>query len=485
MSPYVACMSRSPDEIPDAILRLALSDECGPAFHHSALACFGTPEAVLSASVAELAGLERVSLTRAERVHAQFRSVDPDAEREAMQRIGARAVVLGDTDYPPLLAPVPLPPIMLWTRGRTAAAAEDAVGIVGARRATSYGCTQAARFAAAMAAEGIAVISGGARGVDGEAHRAALRVGGTTVAVLGCGLAEPYPPEHVGLFEAIVDAGGLLVSEFPVGWPPLAANFPRRNRIISGLSLTVLVVEANVSSGALITARHAIDDHRRDPCALPGPVDSPRSAGCNAAIRDGWVHAVLDPEDLLRLLDENAERLGRLTAVRPDLAALGVPDVLRPMVARAAELIARRPRISSEDLAASLQMDTDSIPMLRTFAELLLAQVKSARTQRRRAARTCTEAPRMVVRSWSGPTDGVEDRREEQVAQDHEDHGLDDCFGGGFTDAGGTAGDSESVVAGDQSEQQSEDSGLHEASEKVGHLELRDGVGHVQVIGDS
>ena len=122
------------------------------------------------------------------------------------------------------------------------------------------------------------------------------------------------------------------------------------------------------------------------------------------------------------------------------------------MVARAAELIARRPRISSEDLAASIQMDTDSIPMLRTFAELLLAQVKSARTQRRRAARTCTEAPRMVVRSWSGPTDGVEDRREEQVAQDHEDHGLDDRFGSGFTDASGTSGDSESVVAGDQSE---------------------------------
>ncbi len=467
MRPYVACMSRTPDEIPDAILRLALCDECGPAFHHAALARFGTFEAVLSASVAELACVERVSLARAERIHAQLRMVEPDDERREMERIGARAVVLGDDDYPPLLAPVPLPPIVLWTRGRTTAAAEDAVGIVGARRATSYGCAQAARFAAAMAAEGIAVISGGARGVDGEAHRAALRVGGTTVAVLGCGLAEPYPPEHVGLFEAIVDAGGLLVSEFPVRWPPMASNFPRRNRIISGLSLTVLVVEASVSSGALITARHAIDDHRRDPCALPGPVDSPRSAGCNAAIRDGWVHAVLDPEDLLQLIDENAERLGRLTAVRPDLAGLGVPESMRPMVARAAELIARRPRITTEDLAASLQVDTDSIPMLRTFAELLLVQVKDTRTQRRRAARTHAEAPRMVVRGWSGPTDGVEDRREEQVTQDDEDHGLHDGLGGCFADAGRAAGDSQAVVTGDQSEQQSEDACLHQTSEEV------------------
>ncbi len=467
MHPYVACMSRTPDEIPDAILRLALCDECGPAFHHSALARFGTFAAVLSASVAELACIERVSHARAERIHAQLRTVEPDDERREMERIGARAVVLGDDDYPPLLAPVPLPPIVLWTRGRTTAAAEDAVGIVGARRATPYGCAQAARFAAAMAAEGIAVISGGARGVDGEAHRAALRVGGTTVAVLGCGLAEPYPPEHVGLFEAIVDAGGLLVSEFPVRWPPMASNFPRRNRIISGLSLTVLVVEASVSSGALITARHAIDDHRRDPCALPGPVDSPRSAGCNAAIRDGWVHAVLDPEDLLRLVDENAERLGRLAAVRPDLAGLGVPESMRPMVARAAELIARRPRIATEDLAASLQVDTDSIPMLRTFAELLLSQVKDARTQRRRTARTHAEAPRMVVSSWSGPTDGVEDRREEQVAQDDEDHGLHDGLGGCFANSGCAACDSQAVVTGDQSEQQSEDAGLHETSEEV------------------
>ena len=391
-------MPRAPEEIPEAVLRLALSSEAGPAFHHAALARFGSWEAVLHAPVAEFLPLTRMQAERAARIHDELRRVSPDAERRAMERIGATAVVLGDADYPPLLAPVPQPPIMLWVRGRTGAFHEDAVGIVGARQATAYGRAQSARFAAAAAAEGVAIVSGGARGVDAEAHRAALRVGGTTIAVLGCGLGEPYPPEHVRLFEEIVEAGGLLASEFPVGWPPMAANFPRRNRIISGLSLTVLVVEAGVSSGALITARHAIDDHLREPCALPGPVDSARSAGCNAAIRDGWAHAVLDPEDMLRLLDGNAERMGRAAFVRPDLEALGLPEELRAPVVRAAEVMARRPRIGIDDLASTLQVDASRARIVRTFAEMLLAQVGAARTSRARALRTVVEAPRATVR---------------------------------------------------------------------------------------
>jgi DNA processing protein len=378
-------MARSPAEIPDAVLRLALCSEVGPAFHHAALARFGSWEAVLDAPAAELASVGRLPATRVDAVHAQLRTIDPDLERIAMERAGARAVVLGDPDYPPLLAPVPQPPIMLWVRGRSEAAGEDAVGIVGARRATAYGTAQSARFSSALAASGIAIVSGGARGIDAEAHRAALRVGGTTVAVLGCGLGEPYPPEHVRLYEEIVDAGGLLVSEFPMGWPPIASNFPRRNRIISGLSLTVVVVEAGLASGALITARHAIDDHRREPCAVPGPVDSSRSAGCNAAIRDGWVHVALGPDDVLRLLDENAERMGRPAGVRPDLAGLGVPEELRSTVVRAAELMARRPRIGAEDLAASLGVPDAESRRARTFAELLLAQAAAARRRRRGA----------------------------------------------------------------------------------------------------
>ena len=398
MRPYVARMPRAPEEIPDDVLRLALASEAGPVFQHAALARLGSWDAVVRASVAEFLALERMQPDRASRIHDELRRVCPDTERRAMERIGAQAVVLGDADYPPLLVPVPHPPIMLWVRGRTAAFHEDAVGIVGARQATAYGRAQSARFAAAAAAEGVAIVSGGARGVDAEAHRAALRVGGTTIAVLGCGLGEPYPPEHVRLFEEIVEAGSLLASEFPVGWPPMASNFPRRNRIISGLSLTVLVVEAGVSSGALITARHAIDDHLREPCALPGPVDSARSAGCNAAIRDGWAHAVLDPEDMLRLLDGNAERMGRPAFVRPDLEALGLPDELRAPVVRAAELMARRPRIGIDDLASTLQVDAPRARIIRTFAEMLLAQVGVARRSRVRELRTVVDPPRASVR---------------------------------------------------------------------------------------
>ena len=411
-------MPRAPEEIPEAVLRLALASEAGPAFHHAAFAALGSWEAVVRAPAAELLPLTRMQPDRAARIHDELRRVCPDTERRAMERIGAQAVVLGDADYPPLLAPVPQPPIMLWVRGRTEAFHEDAVGIVGARQATAYGRAQAARFAAAAAAEGVAIVSGGARGVDAEAHRAALRVGGTTIAVLGCGLGEPYPPEHVRLFEEIVEAGSLLASEFPAGWPPMAANFPRRNRIISGLSLTVLVVEAGVSSGALITARHAIDDHLREPCALPGPVDSARSAGCNAAIRDGWAHAVLDPEDMLRLLDGNAERMGRPAFVRPDLEALGLPEELRAPVVRAAEVMARRPRIGIEDLASTLEVDASRARIIRTFAEMLLAQVGAARRTRGRELRTVVGAPRSTLHGDARGGTGAAVSPECQVMED-------------------------------------------------------------------
>lgn len=371
-------MPREPFDVPDAVLRLALCEHAGPAFHQDALARFGSAEAVVKAPASELAGCTRGSAGRAEAIHRGLRAADPDEERRRMQAAGCRAILLGDPDYPPLLAPLPLPPAMLWVRGRAEACAEDAVAVVGARRATAYGEAQSARFASAFASEGVVVVSGGARGVDAAAHRAALRVGGTTIAVLGTGLGNPYPEEHVGLFDAIVDAGGLLVSEFPVRWPPLPANFPRRNRIISGLSLTVLVVEAGVSSGALVTARHAIDDHQREPCAVPGPVDSPRSAGCNAAIRDGWAHCVLDPEDVLHLVRRTPARLGRAAAVRPDLDSMGVPDDLRSAVARAAEILARRPKTGVERLAAELGLERDRARAVMTFASLLRSRVADA-----------------------------------------------------------------------------------------------------------
>ena len=368
------------------MLRLALCAGVGPAFLHEAAAAFGGWEAVASAGTDELARVPGVGAARAAAIRGQLDAVDADGERAAMERAGVRAVLAGDADYPRLMEMLPRMPPILWVRGDLGALAADSVGIVGARRATAYGRAQAGRFAAA--AEGIAVVSGGARGVDAEAHRAALRVGGPTVAVLGSGLGDPYPIEHATLFESIVEAGGLLVSEFPTLFPPLPSNFPRRNRIISALSMAVLVVEAGTTSGALITARHAVDDHGRAPCALPGPVDSPRSAGCNAAIRDGWVQAVLDPEDLLKAVDDVAHRLA--PPVPDPSEAAAIPEALRPFVARAAALLSRRPRIGDEDLAATLGTDLPAARAVRTFAAVAAA---GSRRRAGRARRTEVAGP--------------------------------------------------------------------------------------------
>lgn len=364
-------MARAPADIPEAMLRLALCAGVGPAFLHEAAAAFGGWEAVASAGTDELARVPGVGAARAAAIRAELGAVDADGERRAMERAGVRALLAGDSDYPHLMDMLPRMPPLLWVRGDPGALASDSVGIVGARRATAYGRAQAGRFSAAAAAEGIAVVSGGARGVDAEAHRAALRVGGLTVAVLGSGLGDPYPIEHATLFESIVEAGGLLVSEFPTLFPPLPSNFPRRNRIISALSMAVLVVEAGTTSGALITARHAVDDHGRAPCALPGPVDSPRSAGCNAAIRDGWVQAVLDPEDLLAAVDEVAYRLA--PPLPGPSEATTIPEALRPLVARAAVVLSRRPRMGDEDLAATLGTDVPAARAVRTFAAVAAA----------------------------------------------------------------------------------------------------------------
>ena len=295
-------MPRTPADVPDAVLRLVLCGDAGPMLHHAVISHFGSAEAASRARARDLAEVGGIPPARARRIETGLALARPDVERAAMERVGASALLLGDQDYPPLLAALPKPPILLWMRGDPEAFAVDAVAVVGARRATPYGEAQSARFASAIASRGLAIVSGGARGIDAAAHRAALRSGGRTVAVVGSGLGQAYPPEHAELFGAIVEAGGAVVSEFPADWPVLPANFPRRNRTIAGLALTVVVVEAGAVSGALITARHALDDHQREPCAVPGPVDSPRSAGCNAAIRDGWAHCVLDPDDVLAAL---------------------------------------------------------------------------------------------------------------------------------------------------------------------------------------
>lgn len=201
------------------------------------------------------------------------------------ERVGARLVLLGEPEYPAQLGTVPSPPPFLFVRGEICAEDALAVAVVGARKATPYGLQVSEQLAGDLAARGVTVISGFARGVDSAAHRGALGVGGRTLAVLGSGADVIYPPENRGLAARVIERGA-LVSQFPMGVPPLAEHFPLRNRTIAGLALGTVVVEAAERSGALITAGHA-GELGREVFAVPGNITSETSRGANHLIQDG------------------------------------------------------------------------------------------------------------------------------------------------------------------------------------------------------
>lgn len=220
-----------------------------------------------------------------------------ERERRRAERAGARLLTCLDSVYPPLLRHLELPPPVLYVRGRLRE--EPSLAIVGSRRASAYGLEAAELFARALAAAGVTIVSGFARGVDAAAHRGALDAGGATVAVLGCGVDVDYPRGHRRLGEAIAERGA-VISELPCGAEPRAWNFPVRNRIIAALSLGTLVVEAAVRSGSLITARQALELNR-DVLAVPGRIFDERALGPNTLIAAGAVPARC-PRDVLETL---------------------------------------------------------------------------------------------------------------------------------------------------------------------------------------
>jgi DNA processing protein len=243
------------------------------------------------------AGLDERTVVAIERGRP---GLTPAGLLERCGKLGLRVLVWDDPDYPPRLKELPLPPPVLYVRGGLAATDGLAVAVVGTRKATAYGRETARVFASALAVRGITVVSGMARGVDAEAHQAALEAGGRTLAVLGCGADVVYPPEHGRLARRIAESGALL-SDYSPGTPPDAANFPPRNRIIAGLAVATLVVEAGEESGALLTACYA-GDYGRDVFAVPGSILSAASRGCNRLIGDG-AQPALSPEELIDALD--------------------------------------------------------------------------------------------------------------------------------------------------------------------------------------
>ena len=224
---------------------------------------------------------------------------------------GFTLLALDDDRYPPALKTIVDPPTVLYVRGEILPEDAVAIGMVGARKCTIYGREQAQRIAAQLAERGLAIISGGARGIDTSAHLGALQAGGRTIVVTGCGLLNTYPPENDGLYERIVKEGrGAIITELPLDAPPNAENFPPRNRIIAGMSLGIVVVEANLQSGSLITARLAAADYGREVFALPGRVDSPASAGTHYLIKTAAAHLVESADDILAHMGD----VGRLLA---------------------------------------------------------------------------------------------------------------------------------------------------------------------------
>ncbi|MEO8677721.1 MAG: DNA-processing protein DprA [Vicinamibacterales bacterium] len=246
------------------------------------------------------------------------------------------AIRLGTPSYPAMLAQIPNPPKQLWIRGDPATCRQTAVAVVGARAASREGRAMAANIAADLARAGIVVVSGLARGIDSAAHEGALDGGGKTIAVLGTGIDVVYPPENTGLAARIV-ASGALLTEFPPGTEPRAQNFPSRNRIISGLSRAVVVIEAAEKSGSLITAREAADQGR-EVMAVPGSVAAGRYWGCHALLRDG-AKLVESAVDILQELGLSAGPPG--LARSSEVVEFTVDDVAQELKLSPGEALAR------------------------------------------------------------------------------------------------------------------------------------------------
>ncbi|UJW73350.1 DNA-processing protein DprA [Rhizobium sp. SL42] len=259
-------------------LRLIRSDNVGPATFRDLINHFGSAEAALEA-LPELS--RRGGSSRTIRIASV---TDAERELETAYRFGARFVGIGEPDYPPALRQIEGAPPLIAAKGDLATAERPAVGIVGSRNASISGAKFAAMMARDIGQAGYAIVSGLARGIDAAAHRASLDTG--TIAAMAGGLDQPYPPENIDLLRAICDGRGLAISEMPFGWEPRARDFPRRNRLIAGVGLGVVVIEAAARSGSLITARLA-GEFGRLVFAVPGSPLDPRCEGTNGLLKDG------------------------------------------------------------------------------------------------------------------------------------------------------------------------------------------------------
>jgi DNA processing protein len=349
----------SPEE--HDLLALNLVTGIGPRLTAALLERFGSASAILRASVPELLEVPYLGGKVAQSLQKALANPDVAKECAEIEKHGVQLRVLGRTDYPANLATIVDAPHLLFVNGTLDARDEKAVAIVGSRSCTSYGRRQAERIGHDLARAGWTVVSGLARGIDGCAHRGALQAKGRTLAVMAGGLSKIYPPEHAELADQVA-ASGALVTESCMFMESMASLFPPRNRIISGLSQAIVVVEAAEKSGALITARQAAEQGR-EVFAVPGAVDSPASAGVLQLIRDG-AKMVRHADDIL----EDLEGVSRLVEPKEPAVALPPPN-LEPAQQKIWDALAERRNV--DELTEQLQM-----PIAELSRQLMLLELK-------------------------------------------------------------------------------------------------------------
>lgn len=349
----------------EARVALLVARKFPPHAVRNVISRFGSAAEALAAPKARLAETPKVSRAAVDALAEVVQSGAHLREMDEAEKRGFRLLSDEEPDYPALLKRIDDPPALLYVMGALHEDDALALAIVGSRNATYYGTSQAARFAREFAARRITVVSGLARGVDSAAHKGALEGGGRTLAVVGSGLLDLYPPENQRLAAQIAEHGAVL-SEFPLHTPGVARNFPQRNRVISGLSLGLLVVEAGLRSGSLITARTA-GEQGREVFAIPGKVDVETSRGCHRLIRDG-----------ARLVESPLDVFEELPALRPlpteDAPEKGEnsqPWDLSPTEAALYGILQ-----PSDSLAADDLMQRTSLPAPQVMAGLLMLEMK-------------------------------------------------------------------------------------------------------------
>ena len=351
-----------------AALRLTLVEGVGPIIRQALVQRFGSPSAVFQAAPNQLREVPGVGPKVLNALLQARHSTAAEEELALCREQKVGLVVPEDAEYPRPLSRIPDPPGVMFQRGAWLPGDELSIAIVGTRHASPYGLRVAERLSGALARAGYTIVSGLARGIDAIAHRGALAAGGRTVAVLGSGVLKVYPPENKALAEEIV-ANGSLMSESPPNMPPLGYAFPQRNRIITGLCLGVVIVEAGDHSGALISARHAMEQGR-EVFAVPGSIESVSSRGCHRLIRDG-AKLVESAEDIL-------EELGPLAAPTPHTA----PDAQEVAVRHPVELQLNEPErqvlaaVPTETGTVDNVIVTSGLPAHRVLAVLSVLEMK-------------------------------------------------------------------------------------------------------------